>query len=43
MKEVGPHDQLIASGGQYSELYRMQHGGGAEGAAEPAELPSVAE
>lgn len=40
MKEVGPHDKLIVSGGQYSELYRMQHGG-AE--AEPAELPSVAE
>lgn len=43
--EVGPHDKLIASGGQYAELYRMQHGGEMAGAAaaEPAELLAVAE
>lgn len=44
VREVGPHDALIASGGQYSELYRMQHGiAAADEAAQPAELPAVAE
>jgi ABC-type multidrug transport system fused ATPase/permease subunit len=32
IKETGPHEELLAAGGLYQRLHRLQHGARVEGA-----------